>query len=135
MKGKEILYLIEKLETNTISPHELRKLKSLFHTGDSKILLLLMRQKFDEISASSHTLSDYKNKDRVKERLIKHLQAEQQSPLKRVNRLYWITGIAAACIIVGFLFFSKKSTNNVQKLEWISISTKHGERKQATLSD
>ena len=134
MEEKEILYLIEKLESKTISPDELKKLQNLFHTSDSKILLRLMREKFNEISASSETLPDYKNQDKVRERLIKQLYIDRH-PRKRANLYYWAIGLAAICLIAGFLFLTKDRPSNLQEAEWITVSTKHGERKKVTLSD
>lgn len=137
MGDKEILLLIEKLQSKTISPEELKKLRALLHTaGDSKILLQLMSEKYEEASAASDDLSPYENEEKIKERLIQHIQKEHPIARKRNNLLYWTAGVAAIGLLaLGLLFLFQKQEPLEKELEWVSVSTQHGERKKITLND
>lgn len=136
MGAKEILHLIDKLQSKTISPEELKKLRSLLHTTDgSKTLLELMNEKFEETSTASDTLSRYENDQTIKASLIRRIQKSSPSTKKRNSMYYWSASLAAISLLIGFLFLFQKRASHIQELEWVTISTSHGERKKVTLND
>lgn len=135
MDDKEILRLIEKLQSKTISPEELKKLRALLHTtNDSKALLGLMREMYEEVSVASDDVT-YKNEEKTRKRLIQRIQKDN-SVTRRQNILYyWVVGIAAIGLLtLGFLFLFQKQASTPE-LKWAMVSTQHGERKKITLSD
>ncbi len=137
MEEKEILSLIEKLQLKTITSEELKRLQHFFHkSSGNKAFLQLMREKFEEISDSSETLTSYKNEQVIKSRLAQYIGNDQHVPKKRISLYYWATAIVAVCAIVGFIFFTNNSMETPhQELEWTTVSTDYGERKKITLSD
>lgn len=140
MDDKEVLILIAKLQSKTISSEELKRLRHILHsTEGSKELLELMRTAFEdasELSLSSSSLPEYKHKDLVKDRLARQIPTgSQPSHKRRSNLLYWATSAAAVCIIIGFVFFTQSRKSASHDIIWEVVSTKHGERKKVSLSD
>lgn len=135
MDDKEILRLIEKLQSKTISPEELKKLRALLHTtNDSKALLGLMREMYEEVSVASDDVT-YKNEEKTRKRLIQRIQKDNSVTRKRNILYYWVAGIAAVGLLsLGFLFLLQKQ-ESTPALKWVMVSTQHGERKKITLSD
>ncbi|HMR19409.1 MAG TPA: hypothetical protein PKA53_08930, partial [Sphingobacterium sp.] len=135
MDDKDILILIEKLRSKTISSEELKSLRYvLYRTKDSKELLKLMHDEFRQSVESSPSLSDYGHSDLVKKRLEKNI-GNGNVRIGQSKLFYWAASVAAACAVIGFVFFSQLSKDTKAGIVWETISTKHGERKKVSLGD
>lgn len=140
MDDKEILLLLEKLQTGKTSPEDLKKLRMLLYAADeSKALIRLMRERYwKDISMVDDGigLCPYKNEERIKERLMQNIQENDICSRQQNNLFYWITTAAAiGLLILGVIFLIQKLNNPVSQLEWVVVSTSHGERKKVTLND
>ncbi|MBE8721495.1 FecR family protein [Sphingobacterium pedocola] len=137
MEDKEILILIGKLRSKTISSEELKELQHILYSSQkSRKLLELMHDAFEDATELSSSLPEYKHKDLVKDRLARQISPRSQSRHKgRTNLLYWAISVSAACIIASFIFVSSFRKNVSHDIIWEVVSTKHGERKRVSLSD
>lgn len=137
MDAKNILILLEKLQSKTINLDELKRLKRLLDAHSSSTELLeLMHQTFKELSQSNDHKDAYEHENLVRSRLEQHIPSVTPEPTKKSYRIYYWMGLsAAASLIFAFLFYIRPSEVALSDLDWEMVSTKHGERKQIILSD
>lgn len=137
MDDKELLILLEKLQSHNITADERKRLDELLNNPAAlEKLSALMEHTFEEIRSSSSNLEAYGREDIVKERLEKLIPNEPIKSKKNSNRIvYWATSLVAACALITFVFFFNTKETEASAIVWETISTAPGERKKLSLSD
>lgn len=138
MEQKEILYLLEKLKSNSIKPRELERLKHLINSSNEvKEFLNSMNLEYEKIQQDLHEIPAYQNQAKTKARLLNSI--EHQNNLNLEKKIYpfkyLILTLAACSIIIAGIFIYQKKEGKTEEIVWQTISTTHGEQKLIKLDD
>lgn len=138
MDDKELLLLIDKLQSNSITAEERNRLEDLLRNPDElEKFTALMELTFEKTQRSSSKLAQYDRENIVRKRLEQHIPFPDltKRKLKRSRIIYWVSSVAAACIILSFIIFSGAEKIEEPSIVWETISTVPGERRKVSLSD
>ena len=138
MEHSEILYLLEKLNSNTINSQELDRLKSLVNSSQEvKEFLSSMNLEYKKIQQELHQIPSYQNQEKTKIRLLNSITKQSQPASQKKTPIlkYLILTLTAASILIAGIFLYQKHETAAEEILWQTISTAHGEQKQIKLDD
>lgn len=149
MEPKEISLLIEKLRNNSITAHELVRLKELMDSSSAaRELLNSMQHDYADLGAHIDRLDQWAGQKDVQDKIMVTINGENKVfPADNetveneknsrnsfgIRKLVWMAAVAAI-LLAGFIFlFNPQAPQGT--ISWETIRTEHGERKKFMLSD